>query len=575
MFDKVAIDTANNVFAVGRTYRFPTQEMSMTRYNSSGNVVWSTTLSDWPVSDVQPTSCAIDSAGDLYVLYRRGNFNGYRAFITKRSFANGNVLWFKELETSSGDWVSFEPAQVVIDTANNVHVTYTRSKTGGLAEARFVKYSTSGTVLANDFATTAQVPLGVISDTFVTPSGQTYFRFGSDPTFGPVSNTRIFRYPTTGWNSSQMLVAARIAYSPFGGGHLYAIGALAGNSYRLFKQRLSDGAITTRDSITAYNTLRFNELAADASGDVYLSMGGSFDGGATFDARRVKFDSALNGVWTLGAGFAQSQFMNVEVDRFGTALFGGIAPSTTAFVHSADALTGAFQNEIAMTSFQQVPSDLAVNSRGFAAFVGFRKTVAGGPNQGFVWLIGQSGLMNITVPGTEFLGGQTINAAVRRYAGTGSLTVNLSDDSTFATTPASASFGSGVTSTSAPITLLPTAVDRFVTLNATDGPMNRRVKFILKAPRPTSLVLSPSTVKGNASSTATVTMNGNAPSGGIRLSLASSNAFAVVPATALVPINQNRVNFTVTTTRPATTQTATISATYIGVTRSATLTILP
>ena len=92
MFDKVAIDTANNVFAVGRTYRFPTQEMSMTRYNSSGNVVWSTTLSDWPVSDVQPTSCAIDSAGDLYVLYRRGNFNGYRAFITKRSFANGNEI---------------------------------------------------------------------------------------------------------------------------------------------------------------------------------------------------------------------------------------------------------------------------------------------------------------------------------------------------------------------------------------------------------------------------------------------------------------------------------------------------
>lgn len=580
-FDRVAIDSANNVFAVGQSYRFPTQELLMTKYSPTGSVLWTQTLSDWPASDLAPTSCTLDSAGDLYVTYRRGSFGSYRAVLVKRSGATGVLLWFKELEAPSGDWVSVEPADVVVDSSNSVHVTYTRSRSNGVAQPRYRKYASGGTLLANDFNTTTSEPLGIVSDTFVTPAGHTYFRFGGDPNYGPTT-AKVFRYPMSGWNPSVMEVNAHIAYSPVGGGHILGIGLLSNSSYRVYRMNLATNQITTRDFATAFNFMRLNKVAADADGNMFLAMGGSFNGGVTFEGRRVRFSYPAQDIaWSVPAGFNEDEFKTVALDRFGTSFFGGINPRSyafnfgTGFVHVADMISGGLKQEIAMSSYDQVPADLAVNSRGFAAYVGHRRTANGSPTQGFVWLIGQSGLMNITVPGTEFTGGQTIDATVRRYAGTGTLSVNLASDSTFANIPSSASFGSGSTSVLVPVTLGATAVDRFVTLTATEHPMNRRVKFILKAPRPTSLVLAPASLTGGAISTATVTMNGNAPSGGIRLNLASTNSFAVVPTTALVPINQNRVNFTVTTTRPATTQSATISATYIGVTRSATLTILP
>jgi hypothetical protein len=74
-----------------------------------------------------------------------------------------------------------------------------------------------------------------------------------------------------------------------------------------------------------------------------------------------------------------------------------------------------------------------------------------------------------------------------------------------------------------------------------------------------------------------VKLDGPAPTGGLTISLASSNpAVAAVPATVAVsPDLRTSKNFTVTTT-PVTSSTAvTISARYHGITQSATLTVTP
>jgi hypothetical protein len=89
-----------------------------------------------------------------------------------------------------------------------------------------------------------------------------------------------------------------------------------------------------------------------------------------------------------------------------------------------------------------------------------------------------------------------------------------------------------------------------------------------------SITLSPSTVQtGTTSTSATLAFTANTPSGGATASLASSNtSIATVPATVTVPAFSSTGAFPVSI-NPSAVGTATISATYNGVTRSAVLTV--
>jgi hypothetical protein len=101
-------------------------------------------------------------------------------------------------------------------------------------------------------------------------------------------------------------------------------------------------------------------------------------------------------------------------------------------------------------------------------------------------------------------------------------------------------------------------------------------------PAPTATLdtvsLSPASVEGGATASATVMLTAPAPSGGAVVAFSSSNTAAVtVPATMTVPAGVNsRVVPTFVSTSPVTsTTTSVISATYNGVTRTATMTVTP
>jgi hypothetical protein len=98
------------------------------------------------------------------------------------------------------------------------------------------------------------------------------------------------------------------------------------------------------------------------------------------------------------------------------------------------------------------------------------------------------------------------------------------------------------------------------------------------APPPSQLStidLNPATIVGGNASTGTVVMTTSA-TGGAVISLSSSNpAVAGVPATSTVAANGFTGTFVVNTTAVTTTTPVTITATYNGVTRSATLTVTP
>ena len=100
------------------------------------------------------------------------------------------------------------------------------------------------------------------------------------------------------------------------------------------------------------------------------------------------------------------------------------------------------------------------------------------------------------------------------------------------------------------------------------------------SPAPTatlsSLTLNPtSVVGGSESSTGTVTLSGPAPAGGAQVALASDSGAASVPSAVAVPAGATSATFTVNTTPVTASTQVTISGSYGGVSKSATLTVTP
>jgi hypothetical protein len=90
-----------------------------------------------------------------------------------------------------------------------------------------------------------------------------------------------------------------------------------------------------------------------------------------------------------------------------------------------------------------------------------------------------------------------------------------------------------------------------------------------------SVTVTPSSAIGGTSRTGTVTLTGAAPSGGIAVNLASSIVVAQVPAMITIPANASAANFTVTTSSVSAVTAGSISASYNGVSKSASISVLP
>jgi hypothetical protein len=91
-----------------------------------------------------------------------------------------------------------------------------------------------------------------------------------------------------------------------------------------------------------------------------------------------------------------------------------------------------------------------------------------------------------------------------------------------------------------------------------------------------SVALNPTSVLAGATSTGTVTLTSAAPAGGIIVNLVSNNtAAATVPASVNVAAGSTTGTFTATSKTVAAATTVTISASYSGVTKNATLTVNP
>jgi LmbE family N-acetylglucosaminyl deacetylase len=157
----------------------------------------------------------------------------------------------------------------------------------------------------------------------------------------------------------------------------------------------------------------------------------------------------------------------------------------------------------------------------------------------------------------------------------GGVQVALSSSNAAASVPGSVTVPAGQTSVNFNVTTSAVATSTPATISASYGGRTQSVSLTVLPPVVSALNVSPASVTGGAGATGTVMLNGPAPAGGAQVALARNNPAATVPASVTVPAGATSATFSLGTTPVSDPTGVTISASYGGATRTASLTVLP
>ncbi|GIV10881.1 MAG: hypothetical protein KatS3mg020_0372 [Fimbriimonadales bacterium] len=194
----------------------------------------------------------------------------------------------------------------------------------------------------------------------------------------------------------------------------------------------------------------------------------------------------------------------------------------------------------------------------------------------------QPSLNALTLNPTSVVGGNSVTGTVTLTAAApaGGFVVNLSSSNTSAASvPSSVTVPAGATSANFTVSTRAVSSSANVTITAAANGVSRTATLTVNPANNNvslqSLTVSPTSVWGGNSATGTVTLSGPAPAGGVTVQLRSSSSRASVPSTITIPAGATSANFTIrTTSRFFSITNVTITATYNGVSRTATLTVI-
>ncbi|MDR3687834.1 MAG: hypothetical protein P4L46_00545 [Fimbriimonas sp.] len=189
-------------------------------------------------------------------------------------------------------------------------------------------------------------------------------------------------------------------------------------------------------------------------------------------------------------------------------------------------------------------------------------------------------IASVSVQPTNVSGGSDCVGTVllTGSAPAGGIVVSLLSGNASATVPATITIPSGSSSGQFAVTTSPVSAVTPLTLLATDQITTRTCILTVRLAQLSSLAVTPSPVVGGSATpvAGVVNLDGPAPTGGATVTLASSNQAAVTtPQSVTVPAGSKSVQFAVTTVQNSTPYGPTISATFGGITKSASLSVIP
>jgi hypothetical protein len=180
---------------------------------------------------------------------------------------------------------------------------------------------------------------------------------------------------------------------------------------------------------------------------------------------------------------------------------------------------------------------------------------------------------NEVVGGNGATGTVTLSAP----APSGGATVALGSTDRAVSVPASVNVIAGASTATFGIATSAVPAKMLTTLSASYSGVTKTTTFTVDPVPPAtlaSIALNPTMVLGGASATATVTLTAAAPIGGATIAIATSDAsVASVPASIVVPAGSTSTTFSIGTRATARTSVAVVSASYAGVTKTASLTV--
>jgi uncharacterized repeat protein (TIGR03803 family) len=208
-------------------------------------------------------------------------------------------------------------------------------------------------------------------------------------------------------------------------------------------------------------------------------------------------------------------------------------------------------------------------------------TEMGGPNNamyggsGIVWRIITSEKSFAILP-TSVVGGNSSIGAVTLAAPAPSdgTPISLSSNSPSAQVPATVTVAKGNDNVSFSITTTPVKVQTVATITATQGSVVKTATLTIKPPTVDGLALSPNPLTGGDPCTATVHLDGLAPTGGKIVTITTNSVNLKVPSSVTVPAGSFSTTFPVISTPQSTNTPATITATTGTVSQTANVTIL-
>ncbi len=175
-----------------------------------------------------------------------------------------------------------------------------------------------------------------------------------------------------------------------------------------------------------------------------------------------------------------------------------------------------------------------------------------------------------TVPGgNASVGTVTLNVA----APAGGAVIQLKSTSALVTVPATVTVAEGQTTATFDISTAVTPRTIRANIQATAAGVRVAGVLIVSGVNVTSVTLAPNSVLGGTSTTGTVNLNTNAPTGGLTVQLYTTTANASVPVSVTVPAGQKTATFTVTTVPVSANVLTQVVGKYLGVAKPATLTV--
>ena len=170
--------------------------------------------------------------------------------------------------------------------------------------------------------------------------------------------------------------------------------------------------------------------------------------------------------------------------------------------------------------------------------------------------------ITIEVNPTSLIGGANAIGTITlpQPAPSTGLSINLSSSSVSANVPTSVTVPANSTQATFTITTSPVPTLVVAVIRAAGSSMTGTGNMTINPPSPSSLGITPTSVVGGTSATATVTLNGAAPQGGLTVSLSSSSTNASVPRTLTIAQGENLTSFSVTTAAVSALDIATITA---------------